>query len=590
MGFPPRFPGSSPWCLGVFLQVAALILSPGMVRAQGTGECDVPNFTAMRWNTITTITGQDRILHFQYPTIRCPGGTVIKADSVTVYESTSYYQLWGNVEFIDVDSRLTSDQAQYFREQNRLQASGNAVLTTDDGSVITGANMQLVRAGTDGGEDVLNVSGGQPHATLYPARVVEEDPDSLSATTDSLAIPQDSIPLLPDSAADPEEVIHGEADTPEITATPEPEAERIPYEIDARQFILEGNRYFRATGNVVVKRDSLNAVADSLEYEKDQGALFLSKSARVTTPQIDLGADNIRLAIPEDEIREALATGDGVLEGEDLRLVSPIIHLSFTDGIMERLIAFRDIQADSVRAEMDETALEQERLRKGAPRQVVRELGFTEFPTRPYALVQDFALQGDSLEVMAPGEVLSEVWAIGSARGESTGPDSLTTEETPELIARDWLEGDTIITFFGEKIDSLSDTDDPLDDPLPELSRAPQEADSTGADYRLERLVARGNARSMYRMAPSDSTLVEEGNLFAIHYVVGDEITVLLNEAGEAEKMEVKGETRGIHLEPVGRGGVVVDSTVVPDTMIVPDTMVVPDTAAVGGARGGSGR
>ena len=122
------------------------------------------------------------------------------------------------------------------------------------------------------------------------------------------------------------------------------------------------------------------------------------------------------------------------------------------------------------------------------------------------------------------------------------------------------------------------------------MSRAPQEADSTGADYRLERLVARGNARSMYRMAPSDSTLVEGGDLFAIHYVVGDEITILLNEAGEAEKMEVKGETRGIHLEPVGRGGMVVDSTVVPDTMIVPDTMVVPDTSAVGGARGGSGR
>jgi hypothetical protein len=67
-------------------------------------------------------------------------------------------------------------------------------------------------------------------------------------------------------------------------------------------------------------------------------------------------------------------------------------------------------------------------------------------------------------------------------------------------------------------------------------------------------------------MAPSDSVLAETGEALAVHYVMGDEITILLNSAGEAERMEVVGQTRGIHLEPI-RGEVgIVDSLTVPDT------------------------
>ena len=75
-------------------------------------------------------------------------------------------------------------------------------------------------------------------------------------------------------------------------------------------------------------------------------------------------------------------------------------------------------------------------------------------------------------------------------------------------------------------------------------------------------------------MAPSDSLIAEEPGQFAIHYVVGDEITILLNPEGEAEKMEVAGQTRGIHLEPLGRNALGVDSLAV-DTLLVPDTSVV---------------
>ena len=183
-------------------------------------------------------------------------------------------------------------------------------------------------------------------------------------------------------------------------------------------------------------------------------------------------------------------------------------------------------------------------------------------PQNLHSQAQDFILEGDSMEVKAPGEVLDEVWAMGNARGESMIQDSLTTPDTPPLIARDWLEGDTIVAFFGEKKDSLSATDGPLLERDPVAVDAPTDE----ADYRLEQLVARVSARSMYRMAPSDSTLAAEGERLAIHYVIGDEITILLNEDGEAERMEVIGQTRGIHLEPLPGKGEPVDTVAVPDT------------------------
>ncbi|MCJ7630103.1 MAG: hypothetical protein MUO50_17145, partial [Longimicrobiales bacterium] len=159
-------------------------------------------------------------------------------------------------------------------------------------------------------------------------------------------------------------------------------------------------------------------------------------------------------------------------------------------------------------------------------------------------------------------EVLKEVWAMGSARGESMGRDSLNTAETLPLIARDWLEGNTIVAFFDKKSDSLAAPDEPLLEGDPDVVGA----DSARAGYQLKQLVARGNARSMYRLAPSDSTLAAEGKRLAIHYVIGDEITILLNSEGEAERMEVVGQTRGIHLEPVPGWGIPVDTVVVPDT------------------------
>jgi hypothetical protein len=315
---------------------------------------------------------------------------------------------------------------------------------------------------------------------------------------------------------------------------------------------LEGSQYFRATGGVTVVRDSVNAQADSLEYDQSLGFLFLSQEAQLNTGGYDLSASTIRLEIPQDEIRNVLAREDALLKGKDLWLLAPTISLVLDQGQVQSLSAMAPPTEDSAASGKGPPPVP--RSRRELPAEI-REKGIESFPDRPHALAQDFLLWADSLEVIAPGETLDEVWAIGNARGESMARDSLNTPDTPGLVRRDWLEGDTIVAIFVPSPDTVTAS--------PGEGAEVEEADSAG--YRLDRLVARGGARSLYRLAATDSTNVEEDGRMAIHYVMGDEITIVMQE-GEVERMEVAGETHGIHLEPVAEGR----RRVVPDTTAVP--------------------
>jgi hypothetical protein len=147
------------------------------------------------------------------------------------------------------------------------------------------------------------------------------------------------------------------------------------------------------------------------------------------------------------------------------------------------------------------------------------------------------------------------------------GRDSLNTPDTPDLIRRDWIEGDTIVATFAPAPDSMAAATDEgralvlahpdstrvsPQRPLPPPQGGENPAGEAEASFVLERLSARGSARSLYRMEASDSTLAADGRL-AVHYVVGEEITIYLVE-GEVERMEVRGQTQGTHLEPLPPG------------------------------------
>ncbi|MGM0668193.1 MAG: hypothetical protein ACQET1_00655, partial [Gemmatimonadota bacterium] len=513
----------------------------------------MPHFDRL---TNLALSNGTRVTFFSAPVIVCAGGTRISADSAVVYEASNYTQLFRNVVFQDADSRLTADRANYFEEENRLRAWGDVVLNDlAQGSVIRGDTMVLLRAGPDGEEDRLTVTGRRPQAMLYPTRqaapLAEEPPsDSAGAEVSMPDSAEVEIPM-PDSAEveipvpDSAEVEIPVPDSAGVSPGPQvPLEDRVPWDIDANRIFLEGSRYFRATGDVNIHRESVDAVGDSVEYDGQAGSLFLARNARLTTSGFDLSARDIRLDIPQDEIRGIEARHESFLEGEDLQLLAPTIVMFLTEGELDRLVARRDPVLDS---------LPEEALAERQPHEGARNLGFPLFPIRPHAFAQDFLLWGDSIEVAAPGEKLEEVKAMGQARGESLGRDSLNTEETSPLVRRDWLEGDTIIAFFSQ-VEAASGSEserEDVPDPDPEVQRPPaverreaSEASTDSTDYRLECLIASGNARSLYRMAPSDSTMAEEEDRLAIHYVMGEEITILspnskLNEAAALKAQDM---------------------------------------------------
>jgi lipopolysaccharide export system protein LptA len=568
--------GAPPWRISPLGKGLLFLLFfwPLPVNGQMGGECDVPNHNGF---VTLSLSNGSRITYFSSPTIVCPGNTRISADSAVVYEATNFTQLFRRVVFQDGENRLTSDQAQYFDQERRLRAWGRVTLNDlTEGSVIRGDTMILLRAGPGREEDRLTVLGRRPHATLYPTRrPVEVDTLSGGEEEGVPALPGDStetvradsavadsteavradsaVAASPDTAAAPADTLPVAA--PELTPSPAPPPgptqERTPYEIRAGRMFLEGSRFFRAIGSVTVDRDSLNATADSLEYDEDLGSLFLAREARLTTSAYELSGATIRLEIPQDEVRSVTAREEALLEGEDLWLLAPTISLFLQGGKVQRLVAVQAPAEDSISGPAEGAGR--------IPPPEVRVLGLSEFPLRPHAFSQDFLLWADSVEVLVPDEVLEEVWAMGRARGESLARDSLNTPETPPLVRRDWLEGDTIVAIFVPNEDSAGVAWEEMGEPEAVRPQRPAEVDAPveetetapdSAAYRLDRLVARVGARSLYRLAPSDTTTAGEDDRLAIHYVVGEEITIYMRES-EVDRMEVAGQTQGIHLEPV---------------------------------------
>jgi hypothetical protein len=187
------------------------------------------------------------------------------------------------------------------------------------------------------------------------------------------------------------------------------------------------------------------------------------------------------------------------------------------------------------------------------------------------ARAQRVSIAADSLDVLTPSEAIERIHATGDARAESTARDSLNTPATPALARTDWMEGDTIVASFA-RVDNVA---------------APDPAAESGDEYRLERLTAIGSARSLYRLAPEDSTRAC-GDLPAIHYVTAERIVIEMKE-GEIDRMDVTGQTEGVHAEPAACAPAEADSAS-PDSVRGPADSLTADSTALGevGTRGGA--
>jgi hypothetical protein len=476
---------------------------------------------------------------------------------MVIFEASGFNQLFGSVYFEDNERRLRSREARYFDQVGRLEASGAVELTDkESGDVVEGENLLYLRADPRLRRQVeeLTVWGGRAHALLHPGSPSRDAPPPVGV--------EDSVRL---GVSAREALARGEA--PVVVDEPEEEeAIRTPYDVTADRIFVRGEEAFQATGTVQVKRDSLDAAADSLQYQQAQERLFLQGNASLTQARFDLRGDEILLVLPGDTIRLVESRGAARLEGDDLELEAPMIRMGLSEGRLESLWA-TPFRPGQVLEEPNGTRVLPEELDSLAL-------------ARPKARATDFDMVADSLEVLAPNEVLERLFATGRARAVSSGRDSLNTVSTPDVIRQDWIEGDTVVAFF-----------------KPATAAGP--ADSTR--YSIERLEARVGARSLYRLEPADtegggnagppapreaapdSTLqltpdpdstgvdprvpgpvTETGTSpdprLAVHYVIADEIIIYFL-GDEVERMEVKGLDQGLYLDPLGRGSLAAGSS-----------------------------
>lgn len=444
--------------------------------------------------SIVTLAGGDQITYVGTPHMICSDGVEIWADSSISYAQTGLDHLIGNIRFLDSTGELRADEARYFSEKGRLQASGNVfVQDTIDG--ITIQNGDLVY--------------------LLPTDFRKEAEITVS---------------IADERSKPQAVLHMFREDSLVTNE---DSQDAPYTVTGDQIFLRGSDYFNSVGNVTIARDSLLAFADSAEYEGESEGIHLFGAASVEVPSYNLVGETIDMTLETDSFNKIVAYRDAVLEGEELTISSSEIQLYLNDGVLERLVA--------------------------ATPPIEGVAPFEPLPIQPLAVGKEFRLTADSLDIVIPEEVMETIFAAGNARSVSLARDSLNVASLPEVANSDWLEGDTIVITFNPT------TSAPLE-------AAPSMGNDDQQNYRVETITAKVQARSLYRLTPSDTTASPGIDPPAIHYVTGDEITILMRE-GQADRLEVQGRTHGFHLEPL--------SSSEPDSSGVDSTRI--DTTRVNG-------
>lgn len=286
--------------------------------------------------------------------------------------------------------------------------------------------------------------------------------------------------------------VEGVRDTSEWVATRRPtieyrseldSADTEPYVIVADRVRLRGEDAAYAAGTVTIDRSDFTARSDSAVLNTEAGAGTLVGHARVTggdSSSYALNGRVIEYRLDEHALTWAQAEGGADATSDEWRIVADTIQFDLLDNRLRRANAWG---SDSV-------------------------------PAR--AMSVKSRITADSLAIDAPGQQLSAVRGIGSARATSKR-DSVDNDV-------DWVVGDTVIAQF----------------------------DSTAPGRRgLVRLDAVGNARAQYRVYPEDRP---PSALPDISYSRGDRIIALFaNE--QVRRVDIVGQTDGVYLEAPRRRG-----------------------------------
>lgn len=446
-----------------------------------------------------------RVLNASGPLlVQCSNGEELRADSAVLYEAINEVHLFRRVDYQDPGRSLTSDYATYNGNTGRLWATGSVVFTDKNrGSTLRGPNLEYFRAAV-GRPDAQAIATERPHLTVVPRSGRGRD----------------------------------------------------PMEVDADRITTVGENHMNAEGNVVIEGKELDAWAQTAYYDATQERMELRTNARAKGERYDLTGDFIEADLAEGSLERVLSRGNARLVEERMRVTGPQLQLFFARDTLQRLVSGHAAgEAGS----------------GGTGRSV--------------ALARGFRMEADSLEALTPGQRIRQVVAIGTAEGQAwdtlraAGPSPADTT-APDTVAglalgeRDLIFADTITGFFaadsagadsarGDSAAVRADTAraDSASASGSGLVRPPPAARPDSANAELERMLAVGSARSLYRLRPSREEQQRNPNgKVGINYVIADTIDLAFTE-GEVDVATVRGLKRGVYLDPLPADSTRRDST-----------------------------
>jgi lipopolysaccharide export system protein LptA len=295
---------------------------------------------------------------------------------------------------------------------------------------------------------------------------------------------------------------------PHLTLVPKSDngARREPMEVDGDRITSTGDKFMTAEGNVVIVSKDVRSTAASAFYDATAERMELRTSARVRNPSYELTGEFIESQLRQGKLTRVLARTRARLDSERLDVNGPQLQMFFENDKLQRVVSGQEPGAAR-----DST--------KAVPRSI--------------ALASGFRLEADSLEAIMPGQELREVHAVGTAQGESWDTtavaDSAQRRTPPTGIAsRDLVLADTIIGYF------VKDT-----------TARPARGDTASSKVQINRMLAIGHARSVYRVQDKKRPNEQPG----INYLNADRVDLAFRD-GEVDNARARGVKRGVYLDP----------------------------------------
>lgn len=316
--------------LGLATAVALLALARD-AGAQALPNCDFvfENTPATTANRVLQPSGLYLMILGRGVVVSCAGqNNRISSDSAQMSEDDGVLYLIGNVRYTEPQATITSQRMTYFRSEDRLNAQGDVVATSGNGSVMRAPEADYYRA-IVGRPVSRTVAIGRPQLSL-----VESDP--AGAATEPVVVLADRIVLVGDS------VVYASRRV-EITRTAVRATSDSAFVDSQREFVRlmlspvvngRGEREFTLRGGVIdlfsrerklervlatpaghVVSGDLELLADSIDLRLSDEQLQHTYAwgpgrARATSPDRDVTADSIYASTPNQRLREMHAVGD----------------------------------------------------------------------------------------------------------------------------------------------------------------------------------------------------------------------------------------------------------------------------------------